>query len=296
MRASTLLPATVLHALRSTIGDPIGIERLGGMGQGRVYRARSARQSAIVKRAGSAAEAHFYRVVVPGWPELRRFTPTLLAAAEADGHPWLVLEVIPRPLPPERQLADLDLLCALWNLHNSALPALPDALSPYRPAWAAEATDRALAALPAPDADPLAATLDAMQRAAQPLFAPCCPLSGDPNPANWGLRDDGGVVLYDWERFCRGTPALDLAITVPGLGDMDAFRRVAAGYLAPSPHAPPDDTERLAREIALAKVWSVVEFLANNAGRGGRTEATVAWVAQEFAGWVRRVARDLALP
>src|SRR5579883_2966731 len=50
--------------------------------------------------------------------------------------------------------------------------------------------------------------------------------TGDPNPTNWGLRADGTIVLYDWERFGQATPAIDLAITVPGLGDRAVFQKV----------------------------------------------------------------------
>jgi Ser/Thr protein kinase RdoA (MazF antagonist) len=194
-------------------------------------------------------------------------------------------------------LADPDLIAVLRLLHQSALPDLPAPLAPYRPTWEMATTDRALVALPALpacDAATLMDNLGAMCDAAQPLFAPRCPLSGDPNPANWGLRDDGSLVLFDWERFCRGAPAIDLAITVPGLGDMTAFRQVAVGYSVGQ--APSDEAEQMAREIALAKVWSVVEFLAHNAGRGERAGATLAWVAATFGDWLQPLACDLALP
>ena len=70
-----------------------------------------------------------------------------------------------------------------------------------------------------------------MEQASQHLFRPVCAISGDPNPVNWGLRDDGTLALFDWERFGRCSPALDLAITVPGLGDETAYRAVATSYL-----------------------------------------------------------------
>lgn len=291
MTANGPLPPAVRQVLQATIGEPVSHERLGGMGQGRVYHARSANRTVIVKRTG-AVEDYFYRVLVPAWPELRRHTPRLLAAVEAEGQPWLLLEAIPNPLPQARRLADPEVLDVLRSIHTSTFPALPATLALYRPTWDMTATDRALAALPASDAATLARPLDILRRAAQPLFTPRTPLSGDPNPANWGLRDDGSLVLFDWERLCLGTPALDLAITVPGLGDPVAFRLVAAVYAT---DASSEAIEQLAREIALAKVWSAVEFLAQNAGRGERTEATVAWLAQHLAGWLLPLARDLAL-
>jgi hypothetical protein len=73
-------------------------------------------------------------------------------------------------------------------------------------------------------------------------------------------------VQFDWERFGLGGPALDLAITVPGLGDMTSYLVVAGAYLACGPsdenHVPFRGTvEELARAIAYAKVWSVAEYL-----------------------------------
>ena len=131
-----------------------------------------------------------------------------------------------------------------------------------------------------------------LQAASQPLFAPRCPISGDPNPTNWGLRDDGSLVLFDWERFGYGTPVLDLAITIPGLGDGATFRRVAGRYLGDrravdGPLCPAG--ERLSREIAIAKVWSVVEFLSNYAeGRLARI-GTIDWLVRLFPGWLQAV-------
>ncbi len=291
-----MLPATILRHLQASYGDPAGVELLGGMSRGRVYRVRWARRSLILKRTPHATEAYFYQVIVPAWLELQQFTPILVEAVEENGQWWLMLEDIPQRLPQERRQADPDLLATLGRLHHSALPVLPEALAPYRPAWTMAMTEHALAALPAADAALLAPILAALCQAAQPLFASRCPLSGDPNPANWGLREDGRLVLYDWERYCRGTPALDLAISIPGLGDMDAFRQVAARYVAVMSGSALVEQGALARQIAHAKVWSVIEFLGNNAARGQRTVGTVNWVAQQLARWVRQLAQDLALP
>jgi hypothetical protein len=159
-------------------------------------------------------------------------------------------------------------------------------------------TEGALSLLPGPAARQLAPVLETMRQAHPHLFAPRCPISGDPNPLNWGLRDDGALVLYDWERYCAGTPALDLAITVPGLGDAAAFRRVAVAYLRPtwveSPvreTAPPEGTEeKLAGDIAVAKVWSVVEFLSLYASGAIRGGVAIEGLVQRFPAWVRQVA------
>lgn len=155
--------------------------------------------------------------------------------------------------------------------------------------------ERALSLFPAAEAARLAPHLEAARAAHQHLFAPACALSGDPNPANWGLRDDGTLVLFDWERYCRGAPALDLAITVPGLVAEAAYRLVAARYLASGPAPALETHDSLARDIRAAKVWSVTEFLSHAAEGQLRAESTIAWLVREFPAWVDRVgAEDLA--
>lgn len=75
-------------------------------------------------------------------------------------------------------------------------------------------------------------------------------------------------MLYDWERFGRGTPALDLAISIPGLGDNASYARLAQSYAEEWREAigtRPSPFRELSRDIGIAKVWSVVEFLSLHA-------------------------------
>jgi hypothetical protein len=130
--------------------------------------------------------------------------------------------------------------------------------------------------------------LAAMQQEAQPLFVPGVPISGDPNPLNWGLRDDGTAVLFDWERLTIATPALDLAIAVPGLGDWIAFRAVAAGYLGDAR----ERADALARDIAAAKVWSVVELLAGVAAGAVTLSFPVERLTDTLPSWLRKLAAN----
>lgn len=78
----------------------------------------------------------------------------------------------------------------------------------------------------------------------------------------------------------RVAPALDLAITVPGLGDPATFRLVAERYTQPAPGEPAaGNLEGLARDIAVAKVWSVLEFLDRRGGGDHARADTVARIA-----------------
>ncbi len=292
------LPEPVRQYLAATYGAPLAIERLGGMSRGRVYRVRCPGRSVVVKGMGHSGEVDFYQTVAPALAEHGVATPTLEWSGQDGETWWLILEDIPHPLPQERWLADPELLAVLHRLHASEILPSPERPAAYRPEWTPRMTEAALSLLPDPAARQLAPVLETMRRAHPHLFAPRCPISGDPNPLNWGLRYDGTLVLYDWERFCAGTLALDLAITVPGLGDAAAFQRVAAAYLqAGRPESPSAETasprggdEGLADDIAVAKVWSVVEFLSLYASGAIRGGVAIEGLVQRFPGWVRWVA------
>src|SRR5262249_24882684 len=168
---------------------------------------------------------------------------------------WLVLEWIPKPLPRKRWLADPEVITALRQVHQLDL-AISHA-GWFAPCWTQDMTsaffrwashvDRAL--------------LERLRARAQALFEPRVWISGDPNPTNWGLHSNGRLALFDWERFGRGTPALDLAITVPGLGAREDFARVTRAY----------GVSEMAESNALAKAWTLVEFVSQAEGQRIKT-------------------------
>jgi aminoglycoside phosphotransferase (APT) family kinase protein len=155
-------------------------------------------------------------------------------------------------------------------------------------------TQSALGCLPerATDLEPLLAGL---QREAQVLDQPWCWISGDPNPRNWGLRNGTEPVLFDWELFGPGVPATDLAIIVPGLGDRATFARVAAAYHASwdGQDPLPWDTTELARQIAVAKVATVVQLLDSHiTGCAEVSPELLRWLAGSVPGWIEQMAHE----
>jgi hypothetical protein len=291
------LPAAVRKELDRLLGRIDAVEPLRGMSGSRVLRICGEHGRAVVKGGAKAAEVEFYERIAPVLRGPGVGVPDLLWAGADAGERWLIVEEIPTPLPRERWGPDAGVLATLARIHTAgdALPELR-AADAFRPAWTRETTALAIRALGVSgggDRGDVATLLAGMQEEAEPLFAPICPLSGDPNPANWGLRSDGSLVLYDWERFCRGTPALDLAALVPGLGTPEDFRHVAASYAAVLPkagEATPGalDVAALARDSALAKAWNVVELLAGIAAGQEGAEQMAEWLRGAFPDWVRR--------
>jgi aminoglycoside phosphotransferase (APT) family kinase protein len=240
----------------------------------------------VIKATPHASEGRFYQL---GARCLAPAVPVLEWAHTEAALDWLVLEHIPHPLPRERWLADPAVLAILYRLHHAELPTI--AVPLFQPAWSEAMTEQALAYFSSTDQRHLRSHLCSIQHQAQPLFHPHCLISGDPNPRNWGLRSNGTVVLYDWERWGRGTPALDLAITIPGLGDWSAFARVSKQYLAMAPdlHSHASAILQLTRDIALAKVWNAIEFLSHAAlGQLADTSGLPSLI-QQLPRWIEQV-------
>lgn len=228
----------------------------GGMSGSRVYRAGFASGTVIVKAETHLRELAFYQDCAPPLQDRLR-TPRLYASSHHERACWLALEDVPTPLPRERWLADPVLIASLSALHDSDC-RVNDTLA-FRPSWTRATTERALSCFTEAVQADLGPLLEPLRVESQPLFEPHHAISGDPNPMNWGVLTDGRPVLYDWGRLGLGTAALDLAITVPGLGEARDFERVARAYL--TLRGDPADVTRLARGIAVAKAWSIVEYL-----------------------------------
>jgi hypothetical protein len=246
-------PTAIQRIASRLVGNVTSIEPLGGMSGSAVVRIHGERGTAALKRSTCPAETHIYTVAAEVLRKADIGLPDLYLAHQESGSYWLLLEDIPHALPRERWLADAEMIDTLRRLHAIDPQAVvpPD---PYVPIWTAEMTAQAQSLTLTFDAD-LRSRLDLIRERCQALFRPTHVISGDPNPANWGLRDDRSLVLYDWERVTLGSPAMDLAITVPGLGSPSIYATVAASY-----HGD-EDCATLARDIADAKVWTVIELL-----------------------------------
>ena len=114
-------------------------------------------------------------------------------------------------------------------------------------------------------------------------------VSADPNPSNWGVRDDGSLVLFDWERVGLATAAVDVAITVPGLPRRDQVELVAAAYLAVQDrdHVAWSPAQ-LTRGLLVVKAWTCVELLAEDRDDDRLVEVQT-WLAAELPGWLASI-------
>ena len=271
-------PPTLRDFLTKNYGLPLAVDVLSVMSGASVWRVTCAARPVVVKVSPRVREQRFYREVAPFLRPQAVLIPDLLWYGDDARGWWLVLEYVPQPLPRERWTADPQVFAVLRALHLATLPPDLDMTGFYCPAWTDATTMTALGCLSDADARRIAPLLRDIQRSSQHLFTPTCPTSCDPNPGNWAMRANADVVLFDWERFTLATPALDYAITLPGLPDMPTFARAAML------------SNVAAHDLARAKVWSVVEFLSMLADGIVIRPEHRAWLVASVPQWIEELA------
>lgn len=164
----------------------------------------------------------------------------------------LRMEYIPHKVE-HNEVADDDAIIMLGRLH--CYPASSD-WHYHTHLWSELALEKSLILLALPDK--AAQQLRLFQKCSDVLFSYQNLVSGDSNAGNWGRRKNGNLVLFDWERFGKGSPAIDLAPLIKGMGTKQTFIDIAERYCQLSFH---HDFNALAREIVIAKAWIVTEVI-----------------------------------
>lgn len=225
-------------------------ENLAQMGAARVVKRINAAGITVIEKAPvSEVEYAFYHQVAPELKRAEILTPALLAANASSRA--LTLEAIPSPVSQQNVTCDA-IVSMLARLHRFA----PDRNWHYHThRWPDAQLELSLHLLALPEAATRA--LRRCQRDSDRLFAEAGLISGDSNAGNWGQRENGEFVLFDWERFSTGHPAIDLAPLIKGMGTPEEYQRLAARYCRFNPRSEND----LARDIALAKAWIVSEVI-----------------------------------
>lgn len=203
-------------------------------------------------------------------------SPRLLHADPHRRSLWL--EYVPHKVSQEEVAGD-EILRRLSALHNySADPAWIY----HTHGWSASALEKALSLLKLPNR--AARQMRCFQQARSVLFSQECLISGDTNAGNWGKRENGDVILFDWERFGTGSLAIDLAPLVKGLGTGQSILQLAERYCFFAGHLVAD---RLAREITLAKAWIVTEVvLLLNERKKPDLNLYLNWYREYLPGWL----------
>lgn len=267
-------PNDMMDCLELMFGNFVDAESLRGVADSHssTSKLQFAQGSVVVKSSLRSRERLFYERYREALSKHGVNTAQLYwSGRNSDNVNWIALEDVPGVFPQEQWRNNPQQVSMLFNLHayskNHIL--LGDDATWYRPKWDGEMTEQAFTWYRGePQGDEIKHLLTNAQHLSQVLFIPLCCLSGDPNPTNWRVRQSGELVLLDWERFCEGHPAIDLAITMPNLGtqDLSLETQLARSYKRlwtdVTYDTLPSDSD-FALQIRLAKIWSAVEFIAN---------------------------------
>ena len=96
-------------------------------------------------------------------------------------------------------------------------------------------------------------------------------------------------MLFDWERVGLATPAVDVAITVPGLPRRDQVGLAAAAYLAVQDrdHVAWSPAQ-LTRGLLVVKAWTCVGLLAEDRDDAALVDAQRR-LAADLPGWIASI-------
>ncbi|EIT87456.1 LPS biosynthesis choline kinase [Fictibacillus macauensis ZFHKF-1] len=229
------------------------------------YRINSINKSYILKNCTQKREFDIYTQHASFFKNNNINIPEIYFFCEEDGENWIIIEHIPHPFPKNRWKADTEQIFQLYKLHSKSLNSDIKINDPYQFIWDEELTERVQYLLPIE----LNATISHIKEQSQVIFTQFCIISGDSNPTNWGVRDNGILVSFDFERIGYGNPAIDLAITMPGFGSEDGsleyeIAKKYISYWRNNTITFPFSVDQLTKQIKMAKVWSALDYLANN--------------------------------
>lgn len=244
------------------------LEELGGVNPNRgiyAYRAHSSKTTYIIKHCLNRREAEVYTKNAAFFEKNKIPIPKLYFSCMWDDDMWVVLEDIPQAFPKERWYADREQVTILFHLHFNSWNRKLNIKHPYEYHWNEIFMHTVESLLP----EKITTIIPVLHEQVKPLFMPLCCLSGDPNPTNWAMRENGDLVLFDFEQIGYGHPAIDLAITMPGFGSVDGSleKEIAQRYLSLWEKKGvdfPNTAAELEKQIVLAKLWISLDFLANH--------------------------------
>jgi len=273
-------PTEMSDVLRRQIVSSTGPDqewtRLGGQSGRKVFSVVGSRGSCVLKLDPHVIEQKFYTRFAMEVSESGLGVPRLLGHSQDE---YLLLERVDTDLEPN--IEPQTLVEELHRLHATVAVQRDDVL--FQPQWPSDLTGKALERLNVSDraiwrraGECRDITLDA--------WAPECVISGDPNPSNWGRRERGQLVLFDWERFGVGQPELDVAIVMRGLPSRGEIEAVASHYSALPGRGSPEETYQ---RLLAWKVWTVLEFVTEP--QNPARERTTQWLALNFGQWIGSV-------
>lgn len=259
-------------AIRDRTGSPYQIRRLPGAGGPGCWRVQGPLGSVVLKPDVPRRERLFYEHFAPRLADKGLATPRLHASGTAPD--WIVLEWVERSLSYSAWGRDSGVFAYLATWHEAGREIMGRFDESFRFRGPGLNQEAVVSLLPKVPAGQILHLIHESLEQFHGLLEPVSWVHGDTNPTNWLVASDGTRVLTDWSRYGQAHPAMDVAIFLPALPTPSQIRDAAQRYarVQNSPGKKPKIQE-LCRNIAFAKLWSVIDFL-GMVWRGEVTEAT----------------------
>lgn len=255
---------------------------LARMGAARVSLGEHKGEKCIYKNNASTVETNFYQFAAEQLDGVN--TPKLLSVDNND----LRIEFIPNRITLDELNTNEGTFEQLAHIHQSKYSP---SFTVKTHAWSLEATESALTILQFPQITQ--DSIFSIQSHSATLFEHGGLISGDSNDGNWGVRNNGELVLFDWERFGFGSPAIDLAPLVRGLGTIDDYQRIADKY---NNYNSTFSAELLQQHLIIAKLWIVVEVTNILTSRNKPDVTTyIDWFKANVPTWLTTVEKRYSL-
>jgi hypothetical protein len=222
---------------------------LSQMGKSTVKLVELDGKQCIQKSDVSIIESDFYQFISPLLIQCGINIPETYAI---NGH-TLIIEYIPHSISLEDLSHTSETYDQLAILHRSKFDL---SATTCQHQWTPKATNQALKHLNLPDV-----AIDALahiQKSDHSVFSTQSIISGDTNSGNWGRRNNGELVLFDWERFGSGCPTIDLAPLISGMGSIDTFEITIDRYAKSGLDNLPRDP---INNLIVAKSWIAIEVI-----------------------------------
>lgn len=194
-------------------GSPVSQQELNQMGSAKVFLIEKDGVQVIEKRNPTQIEVAFYQRYAEQFNALGIHVPRLIQFDDQKN--VLHIEYVPHAVEQAFLLEDGRVIEQLVKLHQ--LPPTSDGIY-HRHQWTPQATQQALATLEL--GSETEQFFHNLQQRSAHLFDGQNLISGDSNAGNWGQRENGELVLFDWERFSTGHVAIDLAPLIEGMAHL----------------------------------------------------------------------------
>ncbi len=197
----------------------------GGLSEAVVIRLKTPHREQILKVQPGTQENDFFTRVAPRYFPKVSWLPIIYGSGIHEGFSWLLMEFIPNLWPRERYNFDPDALAVLAQLHQ--IEAVQSSPVWEDHTWSEAQIIAAEKYLPTDTLGQVTKIREAYLSRRERNSVLC---SGDPNAPNWLIRDNGEIVLIDWQMVSIDNRALDIAGWMAYSLDYEEIEKLAEIY------------------------------------------------------------------